>query len=328
MTTRRQFISLLGGAAAAWPVVARAQQAPMPVLGFLSSRSANDSASVEAAFRKGLGETGFFNDRNVRITPAWADGQFERLPALASDLVARRVAVIVAVGGDVVVHAVKRATTSIPVVFVTGGDPAQTGLVASIARPGGNITGVTLYSVIVEEKRLELLRELVPGANALAVLLHRQDGLYETKRANAERAARMLGQTIRVLDADTADEIDAAFAKLVEMKVRGLMVGSSPFFSSRRNQILALAMRHGVPAIYDSRVQVAAGGLISYGASYEEMYRQAGAYAGRILNGARPAELPVLLPTMFELTINLTTAKALGLDIPPMLLARADEVIE
>jgi putative ABC transport system substrate-binding protein len=325
---RREFISLLGGAAAAWPIEARAQQPGMPVIGFLSSRSAHDSASVEAAFRQGLGETGFVNERNVHMTYAWASGRFDRLPTLAAALVEQQVAVIIAAGGDVVVHAVRRGTTTIPVVFIVGSDPADSGLVASLARPGGNITGVTLYSIVVEEKRLELLRELVTGADIFAMIINRQDPLYQKKRSNAETSARVLGVKLHIFDADTEKEIETAFIRLGEMHARGLLIGTSPFFSARRNQIMALAMRHGVPAIYDSRAQVSAGGLISYGASYEDTYRQAGIYAGRILKGARPADLPVLLPTKFELVINLTTAKALGLKVPDKLLTLADEVIE
>ncbi len=323
---RREFITLLGGVTV-WPLTARAQQA-MPVVGFLSSRSANDSLSVEAAFHRGLGETGYVEGRNARIAHRWADGRFERLPALAAELVEQRVSVIAAVGGDITVHAAKAASTTIPIVMVAGDDPAKTGLVASLARPGGNITGVTLFSVIVEQKRLDLLRDLVSAVDILAVLLNPRVPNYEARRIETEAAAQTLGQKIHILDASTEREIETAFAALVQMKAGGLFVGTSPFFSTQRNQIVALAMRHGVPAIYDSRVQVEAGGLISYGASYADTYRQAGVYVGRILKGARPADLPVLLPTKFELVINLTTAKALGLAVPPSLLARADEVIE
>ena len=324
---RRDFLGVLGGAAVAWPLTARAQKPAMPVIGFLSSRSASDSVAVEAAFRKGLAETGF-DYQNMRITHRWADGRFDRLPTLATELVEQRVSVIAAVGGDVTALAAKSATTTIPIVFVSGTDPAKTGLVASLARPGGNITGVTLFSVIVEQKRLELLRELVPATETVAVLLNQKSPLYENLRTEAEAAARSLGQRIQILDASTEREIETAFATAVQVKAGGLLVGTSPFFSTQRNQIMALAMRHGIPAIYDSRVQVEAGGLASYGTSYDETYRQAGVYAGRILKGAKPAELPVLLPTKFELVINSTTAKALALTIPPTLLARADEVIE
>jgi putative ABC transport system substrate-binding protein len=247
---------------------------------------------------------------------------------LAAELVEQRVSVIAAVGGDSTVLAAKTATNTIPIVMVIGTDPTKTGLVASLARPESNITGVSLFSVAVEQKRLELLGELVPAANVFGALLYPKGSTYEAIRTDVEAAGRSLGQKIHIVDATTESEIDTAFATLAQMKTGGLLVGTHPFFSTRRNQIMALAMRYGMPSIYDSRIQVEAGGLASYGTSYAETYRQAGIYVGRILKGAQPAELPVLLPTKFELIINLTTAKVLGLTIPPMLLARADEVIE
>jgi putative ABC transport system substrate-binding protein len=328
---RRDFIKVGAGVAAcavSLPLAARAQQRQMPVLGFLSSRSAGDSISVEAAFRKGLGEAGYVDGRNVRIVHRWAEGRNERLPALAAELVAQRVSAIAAVGGDIAVQAAKASTATIPIVMLTGTDPAKTGLVASLNRPGGNVTGVTLYSAEVEQKRLELLRELVPAADLIAVLSNPKGPNYRAKKAEIESAAQTLGQKIAILDASTEPEIESAFSSLLQTKAGGLLVGTDPFFSTRRNQIMALAMRHGVPAIYDSRLQVEAGGLASYGTSYTETYRQAGIYAGRVLKGTRPADLPVLLPTRFELVINLTTAKALGLALPATLLARADEVVE
>jgi putative tryptophan/tyrosine transport system substrate-binding protein len=326
---RRNFIALLGGAAT-WPLAARAQQPAMAVIGFLSARTADDSAPVLAAFRSGLSETGYVEGRNARITFRWADGNLDRLPALAIELVQHRVDVIVAVGGDIAADAAKSATKTIPIVFVTGTDPAKTGLVASLGRPGNNITGVTLYSAVVEQKRLQLLRELVPAAAMFAGLVNpnKPRAIVEAQRANLETAARSLGQKIHIFDAGNEHEIEAAFVTIAQMKIGALLVGTDPLFSAYRNQIIDLAARYTVPAIYDSRIQVAAGGLISYGASYTETYRQAGIYTGRILRGTQPANLPVLLPTKFELVVNLKTAKALGLTVPLTLQASADEVIE
>ncbi len=330
MISRRRQFFLFASAAAILGLSGFAvrAQAPLPLIGFLSSRSASDSASVEAAFRRGLREAGYEEGRNFRITHRWAEGRFDRLPGLARELVEQGVSVIAAVGGDIAVLAAKAATTTIPIVMVVGSDPAETGLVTSLARPGGNITGVTLYSEIVEPKRFELLRELVPTAKAYGVLLHVKDPLYARKRRNAEAAAQVLGQRIHFLEVNTERDIETSFATLSQMQAGGLLVGTAPFFSTHRKLILALAARNKVPTIFDSREQVVSGGLLSYGSSYEDTYRQAGIYVGRVLKGARPAELPVLLPTRFELVINLTTAKALNLSISHALQLRADEVIE
>jgi putative tryptophan/tyrosine transport system substrate-binding protein len=327
---RRNFIQGIVGSAITWPFAARAQQPAMPVIGFLSARSEGDSVSVVAAFRSGLSETGYAEGRNVRITFRWADGNLDRLPTLATELVERHVDVIAAVGGEIAAHAAKSATKTIPVVFVIGTDPAKTGLVASINRPGNNVTGVTLYTIAVEQKRLELLRQLVPAAATFAVLVNPKQlkNIADARRADMEAAARSLGQKILIIDASNDREIEAAFATIVQMKIGALLVGTDPLFSTHRDPIIALAARHAVPAIFDSRIQVAAGGLISYGTSYTETYRAAGIYTGRILKGTKPADLPVLLPTKFELVINIKTAKALGLRIPDKLLALANEVIE
>ena len=324
---RRQFIALLGGAAVTRPLAARAQQ-PAPVIGFLSSRSADDSALVEVAFRKGLQDTGFAVGQNVQVMYGWAEGRFDRLPSLATDLVERRVSVIVAVGGDVAADAAKAATTAIPIVFITGTDPAKTGLVTRFNRPESNVTGITLFSTAVEQKRFEIFRELVPNASTFAILLNPKKKYSDVERGEMESAARSLGEHVRILNASTARDIETAFEDIARAKIKAILIGTDPLFSAERKLILALAERHGVPAIYDSRVQVEEGGLISYGASYADAYRQAGTYAGRILKGARPADLPVLLPTKFELVINMKTTKALRLTVPPNTLAIADEVID
>jgi putative ABC transport system substrate-binding protein len=326
---RRQFIAFLGIAAVTRTLAARAQQ-PVPVIGFLSSRSSNDSASVEAAFRAGLRETGFTVGQNVQIIYGWAGGQFDRLPSLAAELVERRVSAIVAVGGDATADAAKEATTTIPIVFITGTDPAKTGLVKNFNKPESNVTGVTLFSTAVEQKRLELLHTLLPNATTFAMLINPKKKYSGVERDEMESAAKTLGErvSLRVLNASTTGDIEVAFEAIARSKIEALLVGTDSFFSTERKLILRLTERHQVPAIYDSRVQVEEGGLISYGSVYADVYRQAGTYAGRILKGARPADLPVLLPTKFELFINLKTAKALGLTIPPGVLAIADEVIE
>jgi putative tryptophan/tyrosine transport system substrate-binding protein len=325
---RRAFITGLG-AVAAWPLSTKAQQrGATPVVGFLSARSAADSADVEAAFRKGLNETGYIDNTKVRIVHRWADGRFDRLPQLAAELLEQRVTAIAAVGGDMTVRAAKAATGSIPIIMVTGTDPAKTGLVASLNKPGANVTGVTLYSEVVEPKRVEILRELVPGAARLALLLNPNDPVYRAKREAAEGAARALAWPVQAFDASVADDIDRAFGSFGKSEIGAVLVSTSPFFSTQRHQIIALANRHKIPAIFDSRIQVSEGGLISYGTSYADTYRQAGVYTGRVLKGEKPGDLPVLLPTKFELAINLKTAKALGLTVPPKLLFTADEVIE
>jgi putative ABC transport system substrate-binding protein len=326
---RRQFITLLGGAAATWPLAARAQQpAAMPVVGFLRSATLADAAHLVAAFRQGLKEARFVEGQNVAVEYRSAEGRPDRLPALVADLIRRPVAVIVA-NTNAALPA-KAATTTVPIVFATGGDPVVDGLVNSLNRPGGNITGVSFLGSALGAKQLELLRQLVPKATVLAALVDpvRIDPTAQIQLRNVQEAARSVGLQLRVLKASNEREIDAAFASLIQQRADALITGGGAFFFSRRNQISALAMRYAVPAIYPLRDFLAAGGLMSYGASNTDAYRQVGVYTGRILKGEKPAELPVLQPTKFELVINLTTAKVLGLEIPDKLLALADEVIE
>ena len=322
---RRELLLLVGGAVTASHAL-RAEQKAMPVIGFLSSEGLGALASRLAALRQGLSETGYVEGQNVAIEYRWAEGRFDRLPALSADLVGRKVDVIVTSGGLSSVRAAKNATSSIPVVFLAAGDPVEEGLVASLARPGGNLTGVAFMGIELWGKRLELLSELVPETRALAYLVNHSPGAERNINA-VQEAARAKGLQVRILRAGTASEIDAAFASLAELKAHALLVGS-PTFLSRREQIVALAARYAVPTIYDWREYVAVGGLISYGTNLADMYRNVGTYVGKILKGAKPADLPVQQPTTFELVVNLNTAKALGLTIPPSILARADEVIE
>jgi ABC-type uncharacterized transport system substrate-binding protein len=325
---RRQFISLLGGAAAAWPLAARAQQPAIAIIGFLSSRSSGDSEHLVTAFREGLKEAGYVEGENAVIAFRWAEGRYDRLPAQAAELARQRVAVIVAAGGNVVAFAAKAATSTIPIVFIVGSDPVEDGLVASLSRSGGHITGVTLFTSELGAKRLGLLRELVPAAAAIAVLLNPTSPAARKQSRDIEAAARAIGERILLLNAGNDRELESAFANLKQRQAGGLVVMPDPFFTTRREQLVGFASRHTVPAVYESREYAEAGGLMSYGTRYADTYRQAGVYTGRILKGVKPADLPVLQPTTFELVINLKTAKALGLEVPPTLLARADEVIE
>jgi putative tryptophan/tyrosine transport system substrate-binding protein len=325
---RRGFIALLGGAAVAWPLVTHAQQPALPVIGFVSSRSPSESAYVVAAFRRGLNEAGFVGGENVVIEYRWAEGQYDRLPALAAELVRRQVAVIVATGGTPAALAAKSATSTIPIVFISGDDPVATGLVTSLARPSGNITGVSILFTELMPKLLELLSELVPQTGVIALLVNPNNSNAERMIRDVQKAAHPKGVQIPVLKAATEGEIDAAFPTLGQLQAGALVVGDDPFFFVRREQLVALASRHAIPTIYPGREHAAAGGLMSYGTNITDAYRRVGIYAGQILNGAKPAELPVEQPTKFDLVINLKTAKVLGLTIPPSLLAIADEVIE
>jgi putative ABC transport system substrate-binding protein len=324
---RRKFLATLGGAAVAWPLAAHAQQA-MPVIGVLNALGQNDEPNLLAAFRRGLGETGYIEARNAAIEYRFAQNQHDRLPTLAADLVGRKVNVIAATGGGAAVLAAMAATKTIPIVFTTGSDPVQLGYVASLNRPGGNVTGVSWFTGLVASKGLGLLHELVPNAVLIALLTNPK--LPESARISTDalEAARGLGRQLLLLNASTASEIDVAFATMRERRANALYVGADPFFSSRRQQIVALAARDAIPAMYYSREYVEEGGLISYGNDRADGYRRAGVYVGRILNGAKPADLPVDQAIKFELVVNVKTAKAVGLTIPESFLARADEVIE
>jgi putative tryptophan/tyrosine transport system substrate-binding protein len=324
---RRDFIRLLGSTAAAWPHVARAQQSTMPVIGWLSARSPAEAASVLQAFRQGLGQVGYFEGKNVTIEYRWAEGRYDRLPVLAAELVNRQVTVIAATGGEPSPLAAKAATTTIPIVCTLGGDPVATGLVASLNQPGGNLTGTTIMAVEMGPKRLDIVRQLLPNVTAVAMLINPR---FPTAVAEAREIqdAAPVGIQINLLNASTESEIDAAFTTIVEQRSGSLIVGTDPFLLGQRNQLVRLAARYTVPTIYFLREFVEAGGLISYGPNIANGYRQAGVYTGLILNGANPAALPVVRPTQFLLYLNIKTAKTLGLQIPPLLLALANEVIE
>jgi putative ABC transport system substrate-binding protein len=326
---RREFIILLGGSAsAAWPLAARAQQPAMPVIGFLSTLSPEMNTPRLAAFDRALKEFGFVDSRNVAIEYRFVQGQYDRLPEMADELIRLQVAVIVAAGGEPSALAAKSATSTTPIVFVMGSDPVKAGLVTSYNRPGGNLTGINILTDTLEAKRLGLLRELVPRAAAVGLLWNPRFASAESQMRDVQEAARVINMTIRVLPASTDREIELAFETVAQERIRALVVAADPFLTMSGDKIVALAARAAVPAMYEFRGQVVAGGLMSYGIDVVEVYRQAGVYVGRILKGEKPADLPVLQPTKFEFVINLKTAKALDLTVPSTLLALADEVIE
>jgi putative ABC transport system substrate-binding protein len=326
---RREFITLLGGAAAAWPVAARGQQSAMPVIGFINPNSMHTFTSPVVAYKEGLKETGFIENQNVAIEFRWADGQYERLPGLIADLVRRRVAVLVVTGGGrLQVRIAQSATKTIPIVFNSADDPVASGLVASLNRPGGNLTGVSRLSAELMPKRLELLREVMPAASTIAIFVNENQGEADIRAKRAQETARSLNWTVEVLKVGTDSEIAAAFAKSAKSQANAILIDSNSFFNSRSELLGRLALQHAVPTIYQSREFVAAGGLMSYGASLADAYRLMGIYTGRILHGEKPADLPVQQQTKIDFIVNLKTAKALGLKMPTSILLRADEVIE
>lgn len=325
---RRDFMTLVGTVAASWPLAARAQQPKMPVIGLLSSLAASDATRVMTAFRQGLSSAGYAEGGNVTIEYRWAAGQYEKLPALAADLVGRKVAVIAAISGTPATLAAKAATATIPIVFAIGGDPVASGVITSLNRPGGNITGVTFFTSPLATKRLELLRELMPNLKTVAVLVNPANPPTVLEGANAQAAAQAFGWRSEIFNASVEGHIDDAFSIIVQKRIGALFVSSDPLFFIHRDKLVALAARHAVPAIYADREQAEAGGLMSYGASRSDAYRQAGAYVGRILNGENAGSLPVALPTKYELVINLKSAKELGLAVPNSMQLLADELIE
>ena len=325
---RREFIGLISGVAATWPLAVRAQQPAMPVIGFMSARSPDDSMHLVAAFRQGLSEAGFVEGQNAAIEYRWGLGQYDRMPALAADLVNRRVAVLVGVGGDISARAAKQATSTIPIIFGTGSDPIKAGYVESLSRPGGNATGYSLLTNQMEPKRLNMLHDLVPGTAVIGVLLNPNFPPAARQLQDLEEAARTIDQRLFVSKASNDVELNAAFTSLIQQRVGALLVAADPYFDTRRDQIIAFANQNRLPAIYQFREYAVAGGLISYGPSITDLYRQSGIYAGRILKGAKPADLPVVQPTNFDFVINLKTAKAIGFTVPQGLVNAADEVIE
>jgi putative tryptophan/tyrosine transport system substrate-binding protein len=325
---RREFITLLGGMAAAWPLAARAQQPAVPVIGYLSGASPGPFAHLAAAFRAGLQDTGYIEGQNVAIEYRWAEGRYDRLASLAADLVRDRVAVIAATGGFAAARAAMAATATIPIVFSSGSDPVKLGLIASLSRPGGNATGVYLFIGALDPKKLGLLREVVPQATLVGALLNPSVDDFQTRLTGVQEGVRSVGQQIHIVYASSERELDTAFADLSQLRAGALVVGADPFFNSRRDHIVALAARYAIPAIYEGREYAVAGGLMSYGTSLTEGYHQVGVYTGRILKGAKPADLPVLQSTKFEFVINLKAAKTLGVKISDNLLSIADEVIE
>ena len=328
MIRRRNFITLLGGAAATWPLMARAQPSALPVVGFLHDGSAEPRAHLAAAFRAGLAEAGFVDRRSVMIEYRWADDQYDRLPELVADLIHRRAAVIATPGSAAAAVAAKAATSTIPIVFSVGSDPVKLGLVDSLSRPGGNVTGVNYFTQELGPKRLGLLRELMPGAADVFVLANPMAPVTESAVSDMQAAASAIGQQLSVLHVTNNQEILAAFPAMTQKRAPALVIVTDPLFTSRRVQLVLLAVRYAVPAIYTSREFADVGGLMSYGTNLPDIYRQVGSYVARILKGAKPADLPVMQPTKFELVINLAPAKVLGLEVPTTLLARADEVIE
>jgi ABC-type uncharacterized transport system substrate-binding protein len=325
---RREFITFLASAAAAWPFAARAQQQAVPVVGFLHPSSPEPFGHIVNGFRRGLSDTGFVEGQNVAIEYRWARGEYDRLRALAAELVQRGARVILAGGGEVGALAAKAATSTIPILVITSSDPVKSGLVASFNRPGGNITGLMTATSILEAKKFGLLCEMVPNARVVAMIINPDYPPHDADAVEVQSAAQSIGRQLLVLKANSPQAIDVAVATLVEQRAGALLVGGDPFLVGRSQQLVALATRHAIPAIYDFRESVVAGGLMSYGSNLPNNYRQLGVYAGRILKGERAAELPVMHPAIFDFAINLVTAKALGLEVPPTLLARADEVIE
>jgi putative ABC transport system substrate-binding protein len=325
---RRQFISVLGGSAITLPLTSRAQQPARPVIGFLNSLSYAAVARPTAAFLEALKEAGYVEGQNVAIDYRWAEGQYDRLSDFATELVHNRVAVIVTLGGDPAALAAKAATATVPIVFMVGSDPVRLGLVASLNRPGGNATGVNLFIAEIESKKLELVHELVPKATNLAVVVNPKALNSKAQLNDVQSAGGTLGLKVEVIDASTESDLDTAFASFAQRNIGGLVISADPFFNNRRAQIISLAARYAIPTVYFFREWAASGGLISYGTNLTEAYHQVGVYAGKILSGSNPTDLPVVQPTKFELVINLKTAKTLGLNVPPTLLATADEVIE